>query len=237
MAGDARRAFDSHAADYEAELDRGLRLSGEGKQYFALGRLAALRRVWTAAGRAEPRCVLDYGCGIGDVTALLADCFPRAEVIGVDPSERCIERAVRDHAGPRVRFSRLDGFEPPAPPADLVHLNGVVHHVPPGDRATLFAALASATRRGGAVALFENNPWNPGTRLVMARIAFDRDANPIAAPAARSALCATGLQLLATRFLFYFPAPLARLRPLERALERVPLGAQYLVLAERPLAS
>jgi hypothetical protein len=28
----------------------------------------------------------------------------------------------------------------------------------------------------GMLALFENNPWNPGARMVMARIPFDRDA-------------------------------------------------------------
>ena len=33
-----------------------------------------------------------------------------------------------------------------------------------------------AGRPAGYFALFENNPWNPGARLVMRRIPFDRDA-------------------------------------------------------------
>jgi hypothetical protein len=37
-----------------------------------------------------------------------------------------------------------------------------------------------------------------------------------------------------TDFLFFFPRQLQALRPLERRLVSLPLGAQYLVLARRP---
>ena len=39
-------------------------------------------------------------------------------------------------------------------------------------------------RPGGVFALWENNPWNPGTRLVMRRIPFDRNAVLLSARAA-----------------------------------------------------
>jgi SAM-dependent methyltransferase len=227
-------AFDSHAEDYEAELARGLRLGGESKEFFALGRLAYLRRWWSRTGRAEPRRILDYGCGVGDVTSSLAETFPEAEVRGVDPSARSIERARKERSGPRVSFGVLEGFTVPGPPADLVHLNGVVHHVPPGERDRLFPALHAAVSPGGVVAVFENNPWNVGARLVMARISFDRDAVLVTAPALRRGLAGAGLAVRQTRFLFWFPAPLRALRPLERWLTRIPFGAQYAVLAERP---
>ena len=45
----------------------------------------------------------------------------------------------------------------------------------------LFALLT-----GGVLALFENNPWNPGTRLVMKRIPFDRNAQTISPRAGRA---------------------------------------------------
>jgi hypothetical protein len=43
-----------------------------------------------------------------------------------------------------------------------------------------------------------------------------------------------GFEILRTQFLFVFPRALAKLRPLEPALARFPLGAQYLVLAKKP---
>src|SRR5262245_46421534 len=33
-----------------------------------------------------------------------------------------------------------------------------------------------AVRPGGLFAFWENNPWNPGTRYIMAQCEFDRDA-------------------------------------------------------------
>lgn len=224
--------FDSHADDYEAQCASGLAVSGEPKEFFARGRLEMLRARWDRAGRTEPARVLDYGCGVGDVTALLAETFPRAQVLGLDPSERCVARARARFTGPRVSFETL-ADETEIAPCDLVHLNGVVHHVPPAERKRLFAHLAGLLAPAGVLVVFENNPWNPGARLVMSRIAFDRDAVPISAPALRGLVRGAGLRVCETRSLFWFPRPLAALRPLERFLVRVPFGAQYAVIAQR----
>jgi hypothetical protein len=53
---------------------------------------------------------------------------------------------------------------------------------------------------------------------------------------ARRLLSQAGLKVLRTDHLFFFPARLAALRPLERWLRRVPLGGQYLVLVQKPQA-
>jgi SAM-dependent methyltransferase len=224
-------AFDLHAADYASELMKGLKLAGESKDYFAQGRIDYLREWWDAGHRREPRRILDVGCGIGDVTVILAGTFPEAEVIGLDPSPKCLERAIEDYAGERVSFRPLERVI--SPQADLIHLNGVVHHIEPAEREAFFHALAAAVAPGGALALFENNPLNPGTHLVMARIPFDRGCVKVPHWEARRRLRESGLDPSETGFLFYFPRALAWLRPLERRLQRLPLGAQYGVLATR----
>lgn len=231
---ESRRAqFDSHAASYEAQLKQGLDVSGESKEFFARGRVRALRQWWEQGARAEPRRVIDYGCGIGDTGPLLAEAFPSAQVLGLDPSDSCVARARREFSGARVAFAPLGDFAPAAgKEADLIYLNGVVHHVPLSDRPHLFQQLASWLAPGGAVALFENNPWNPGTRIVMSRIPFDRDAILVPPAEARRRLRAAGLTPRVTGFYFYFPNLLHVLRPLERWLTRVPMGAQYGVFAD-----
>ena len=226
-------AFDSHASDYESQLSQGLSVSGESKDFFARGRIAYLRRAWDRRqGRPEPGRVIDFGCGVGDVTPILAEVFPRAQVLGLDPSSRCVERARSRFASDRISFATI-ADAPAGTSADLVHLNGVIHHVAPADRPGVFASLASLVAPGGMVALFENNPWNPGTRLVMSRIPFDKDAVTIAAPDVRRHLRDVGLRPAETRFLFYFPRALSALRFLEPFLARLPLGAQYGVLSEK----
>ena len=42
---------------------------------------------------ADPRLVLDLGCGPGELTATLAERWPDADVIGVDSSAAMIESA------------------------------------------------------------------------------------------------------------------------------------------------
>lgn len=225
-------AFDSHASDYETQLSQGLSVSGESKEFFARGRIAYVRRAWDRQRRPEPTRVIDFGCGVGDVTPALAEAFPSAQVLGLDPSPRCVERARAQFASERVGFATI-ADAPADASAQLVHVNGVIHHVAPANRVAVFASLASLVAPGGLVALFENNPWNPGTRLVMSRIPFDRDAVTITAPEVRRHLGDAGLRPVETRYLFYFPRPLSALRFLERFLARLPLGAQYGVLAEK----
>ena len=49
-------------------------------------------------------------------------------------------------------------------------------------------------RPNGIFALWENNPWNPGTRLVMRRIPFDRDASLLTPASAVSCFARTASQ-------------------------------------------
>lgn len=51
--------------------------------------------------------ILDIGCGVGSVAQALANAYPDAEIIGVDPDERSIQRAkeaVATDASGRVQF-------------------------------------------------------------------------------------------------------------------------------------
>ena len=85
----------------------------------------------------------------------------------------------------------------------------------------------------GLFAFWENNPWNPGTRLVMKRIPF-ADAITLSPPEARRLLATGGLEILRTDFLFFFPRALSIFRRLERGLSSLPLGAEYEVLCQKP---
>jgi SAM-dependent methyltransferase len=128
-----------------------------------------------------------------------------------------------------VRFSTPEHF-PAAGEIDLVFCNGVFHHIPLDQRGRAMRYIFDSLRPGGIFAFWENNPWNPGTRYVMSRIPFDRDAITLSPPAARRLARASGLEVMMTRFLFYFPKSLSWLRWMEPALATTPLGGQYVVL-------
>ena len=217
-------------SEYDALLRQGIRLSGEDRAFFVRGRVADL--VAHLPPTFRPHRVLDFGCGLGDTSGCLADAFPQAEIVGVDSSEQAVAWAREHHGGARVSFAVARTLADHGP-FDLCYLSGVLHHVEPKSRAAVVRALRDVLTPQGLLALFENNPWNVGARMVMRRIPFDRDAVPLSPRETRRLVEGVGLHPLSVRFLFYFPRPLAVLRPLEHWLARVPLGAQYWVLAAR----
>jgi SAM-dependent methyltransferase len=220
--------FDEFAGDYDSALNRGISLSGEDKDYFARGRIEWLR---SCVGDSRPERVLDYGCGTGSASSLFQSVLGAGSVVGVDTSAESISVAQRT-AQAGISFSRMDEYRP-AGDADLAYCNGVFHHIPRAERAEAIRYVHDSLRPGGLFSFWENNPWNPGTRIVMSRIPFDRDAILVSALEARRLLKAGGFELLSTHFLFVFPHMLRALRPLEAPLARLPLGAQYQVLCRK----
>lgn len=223
--------FDAYALTYDAALKQGLSLSGESKDYFARERVrwiaGRLRKL-----RVEPARVLDYGCGTGSAGPEFLRHFNVRSVVGVDASAGILDAARREHRDRRLEF-RLPADAEPSGDFDLAFCNGVFHHIEPAQRLEVLSYIHRSLAAGGYFALWENNPWNPGTRLVMRRIPFDRDAKLLSAPHARRLLRRAGFRVVTTDFLFLFPRPLAALRPLEARAAWVPAGAQYLVLCQK----
>lgn len=223
--------FDDYIESYEAACESGLQLSGEGRDYFARKRVEYTCRRCPRSH--EVRTIMDFGCGLGHTAPYLCEAFPNGRVIGVDSSARAIEAAQKRYGSNRVEFL-CDPQQMGTMQTDLVYCNGVFHHIPPEDRDSAARQIRKAIRPGGWFALWENNPWNPGTRIVMRQIPFDRDAITLSYLEAERLLRTAGFQIIGTRFYFYFPAFLRVLRATEPFLQRVPLGAQYCVLVQNP---
>lgn len=215
--------------EYEMMLQKTVPLSGEDKQYFIPGRLQDLCRQLPAGF--NPGRILDFGCGIGQTTQYLAELFPSADIIGFDISDKALAHAQKTYGSARISFCNLAGFNR-IEAVDLCYTNGVFHHIIPEERFGAIVRIHQALRPGGYLALFENNPWNLGTRFVMKRTSFDLDAQPLSPLEAKRRLREGGFATLNSRYLFYFPRSLAFLRFLEPFLTRVPLGGQYYILAK-----
>lgn len=224
--------FDAYAASYDAALAEGLSASGEDKNYFARGRVAWLKRRLDQAGF-NAQSVLDFGCGTGSSAPFLKELLGRPAIVGVDVSENSIREARRLHASEWTEFATLAERKPDGT-FDLAFCNGVFHHIPVEQRAAAVNYVKASLRPGGLFALWENNPWNPGTRYVMSRIPFDRDAVTLTPPQGRQLVREAGFEILRTDFLFIFPRKLGWLRWLESRLARWPLGGQYQILCRKP---
>jgi SAM-dependent methyltransferase len=223
--------FDEFSADYDVALAHGLSVSGEGKDYFARGRIAWVAKCLRQMEK-KPRSVMDFGCGIGTAVPFIHEIVAPEFIFGVDVSLKSLEVARQGNKSEGLTFLLLSEYKPEEQ-MDLIFCNGVFHHIPVGDRATKINYIYDSLRPGGLLAFWENNPWNPGTRYVMSRIPFDRDAVTLTPPEARRMLAARGFEVLRTDFLFIFPRMLRWLRGLETLVSRLPFGAQYQILCRK----
>lgn len=216
--------FDRYAQSYTEAHAASIRASGESPEFFAQHKLDCLFRCGATAGQR----VLDYGCGTGSLTRLLAARFQ--SVAGHDPSQLSLEQARA--AAPAATFYEQESAIPERA-FDLAVLSGVLHHVPPPERAQVLHRVTEKLAPGGRLFVFEHNPYNPLTVQAVHACPFDDDAVLLPPAEVRALLQGAGLGAVQQRYVLFFPRVLQRLRPLEPWLAWCPLGAQTLTLGTR----
>ena len=98
-----------------------------------------------------PGSVIDLGCGPGNVTAILRQRFPAADLLGVDGSPAMLDKARA--AVPDASFLQGDfaTWTPIGTPPELIYSNAALHWV--GGHETLFPRLVSLLAPGGVLAV------------------------------------------------------------------------------------
>jgi SAM-dependent methyltransferase len=225
--------FDKFAEEYLAAHARNIRISGEEPDYFARYKIDEISRRWRGMGRAEPATALDFGTGIGNSLPYLKAAFPGARLTGLDVSEKSLAVAAQRFPG-AAELVRYDGGEPPLPEAsfDLIFSACVFHHIDADEHVTLLGRLKRLLKPGGLMAIFEHNPVNPVTRYIVATCPFDDNAVLIPAPDFVRRQRQAGFSKVEAAYTGFFPGALKVLRPMERFMTALPIGAQYYTLAQ-----
>jgi ubiquinone/menaquinone biosynthesis C-methylase UbiE len=220
--------FDRFAQDYLTQHERNVRISGEAPDYFARYKIEEVRRRWSVMGLEEPATILDFGAGIGNSLPHLAEHFPRACITALDVSARSL--AIAESRFPAsADFVCYDGVGIPLADAsiDLIFSSCVFHHIDAAAHLDIFRDLRRVLAPGGRMIIFEHNPLNPVTRYIVSTCEFDENAVLISAQDFAARQKAAGFRTVKTAFTGFFPASLKALRPLERFMTGLPMGAQY----------
>lgn len=219
----AKAEFDQYAGSYDDLHAKNVALSGESPEYFAIYKQKFLERLLGKDAR-----VLDFGCGIGNLTRLLVSSF--AHVAGYDPSSESVALA-KKRAAAATFYDELESI--PEGAFDGVVLANVLHHVPPENRAGLMKSVVRTVAPAGRVVVFEHNPKNPVTRKVVRECEFDENAVLLHAGETKRLLKGAGLGDFERDYIVFFPRALSALRGVEPALAWLPLGAQYAAWAKK----
>lgn len=216
--------FDQIAEEYSQLHEQNVGSSGESIEYFAQYKVDCLKRL----GATSDSAVLDFGCGIGNVTEVMTRTF--STVAGYDPSVGSLKVARKRM--PAVPF--VDTVDQvPDDSYDFAVVAGVLHHVDPDSRAALISDALRKLRPGGKLVVFEHNPYNPLTRRAVSACPFDDEAILLNPRTVRATVSKGGAVDVRQDFIVFFPHLLRGLRPLEPRLRWLGLGAQTMTVGTR----
>lgn len=226
----SRAEFDEFAPKYEKTMERSCAVAGEPPDFYAKERMLwCLRRL---RAYLPVETALDFGCGIGGSIRYFYDILGCQSVVGVDPSGESLQVAKETHPGLNLHLSTPEEFVPSGN-IPLAFCNGVFHHIPPADRLQALSYVRAAMSDNGILVFWENNPWNPVVVYSMSLNEFDRNAETLSPLRSARLLKQAGFRVAFIDYCFFFPHFARKLRGMEPALRRLPLGAQYLVVARK----
>jgi SAM-dependent methyltransferase len=226
-----RAEFDNYSSSYDALLkdpirDRFVQDSGffHFRKWLLLQDLLGKLQLPTKAAR-----WLDVGCGKGELLRFGRDSF--GDALGCDPSlemlKECHGLEVRHQTNPST-LPLEDGS------ADVVTAACVYHHLAPAEQLAVAREAYRVLRPGGVFVIFEHNPWNPATRIIISRTPVDANAVLLTAGEVRRIMKKAGLAPVRTCYYLYLPQRIfSRVGRLENYLAKLPAGGQYAVFARR----
>lgn len=223
--------FDRYDRSYAAVVQSSIDFSGLPHDFFLEAKAELMRgKIAAHFGADRKPDGLDVGCGVGSFHPYVRALFGR--YCGADVSAKSIAQAKQQRRD--VEYAAYDGVSLPyeSNSFDFVSAICVLHHVPPADWKAFMREMRRLVRPRGLVCVIEHNPFNPLTRLAVNRCEFDRDAVLLRAATTQGLMAGAGLSGIESDYFLFFPFKAAIALRTERALRKLPLGAQYMTCGE-----
>ena len=226
--------FDKFVDEYVTVHAQNIRMSGEGPEFFAAYKIADTADLVAEKGYPSDLRILDLGSGMGVSVPFFRDHFPAATLVSLDVSRRSLKIG-RSRFQDDAEFVCFDGSGIPFHDQsfEIVFTAGVFHHIDHAEHVSLLSEIHRVLIGGGTFVIFEHNPWNPLTVHAVNTCPFDEHARLIRAGQMLERCGQAGFAKILHRYRIFSPHALHRLRPLEQYLRWLPIGAQYLVAAEK----
>jgi SAM-dependent methyltransferase len=228
-----RAEFDLLADEYHDQHAANVAITGEGPEYFAEYKIADLAALIQANGLAAEH-ILDFGSGIGNSVPYFRKHFGQSDLHCADVSSRSIEIAQTRFPGGEQYVLIGKDIPLPSHSQDIVFSACVFHHIPHDEHQHWLAELRRVTRPGGLLAIYEHNPLNPLTVRAVNTCPLDVNARLIRGAVMRQRALVSGWTDAHVDYRLFFPSMLKSLRPIERRLGWLALGAQYRMAARCP---
>lgn len=227
--------FDAFKDLYEAQVGAAVKFIGADHDFFTRIKAEHLNEAIASLGIVErAAAVLDVGCGHGLIHPLLTKNRVSLHLTGVDVAGEVIDMARDQH--PENTYATYDGTTLPFEEGsfDLSFAICVIHHVPPPHWLDFLREMRRVVRPGGRVVVIEHNPLNPATCYVVKTCPIDENAVLLRRGQLERLMRDVGFVALSGRYILFTPFEHPVMRRFDRALGRIPLGAQYFLSGQVP---
>jgi SAM-dependent methyltransferase len=226
--------FDRFADEYRAMHADNIRVSGESPEYFAEYKIVDVAGLLPPERFPNGPDILDFGAGVGTSVPYFLKYFPKARLTCLDVSRKSLDQG-ESRFRSQASFVHFDGARIPFPDGqfDLAFLACVLHHIPHAEHVNILRELRRILRPGGALVIFEHNPYNPLTVRAVNTCRFDENAVLLRPGRLQANVATAGFDAAAARFRIFLPHALQALRRFEPRMTWLPLGAQYYVHARK----
>jgi 2-polyprenyl-3-methyl-5-hydroxy-6-metoxy-1,4-benzoquinol methylase len=220
--------FDKDAHHYKKMLKSAVSFFGVEEPFFDYYKVYCLKRWMTDCD--ESYDILDFGCGIGKLTGILAKTFQKSRIYGYDIS--CASLSVAREANATINnvyfLSDLNGEKR----YDFIIAANVFHHIKVDEHSAVLLKMKMLLNKNGKICIFEHNPLNLLTQYVVRRFPFDVDAKLIWRHVFIKKVLLGELKVIGKEYILFFPWRVDLFRKVERFLVHIPLGAQYMIILD-----
>ena len=221
------------ADEYYEKHKENISISGETPEYFAEYKISDLFELVQKEGFASGQ-ILDFGSGIGNSIPFFRKYFGKSELHCGDVSARSIEIAQSRFPGQEKYLTIGNEIPLPTHSQDIAFSACVFHHIPHEEHQHWLTELHRVIRPGGLLVIYEHNPLNPLTVRAVNTCPLDVNAHLVSGNTMRIQALKTGWENPILKYRIFFPSLLKILRPMERYLGWLALGAQYRMSTHRP---
>jgi len=193
-----------------------------------------------------PKTILDFGCGIGSLIPYLHEKFKETKLHGCDISSDSIETAKKSH--PYCDFMVVENTTDLQKygKIDCIIINTVMHHIPQDEHETWLNGLYNILSEDGMLVIFEHNMKNPITNQFVKRTKIDENATMLSSKYCKRILLnrfyetsvkdkdiVLNKDSVSLRYTYFSPLRNKFVEFIECFLFWLPLGAQYVVIAQK----
>ena len=160
--------FDQLSEEYSRVVKKNVSLIDGADEYLCRYKIEIARQI-----APDSQNILDYGCGVGLSLTHIEEKFPNSKIQGYDPSPKSVNIASEYHPNIPITTNKNELLERSY---DLIFMSCVIHHIPRQILKTEITHLIKLLKPRGTILVFEHNPINPITQLIVSLSPIDRDA-------------------------------------------------------------